>query len=196
MSNSSEKLTRLEPYFKVVARVVSVLPMSWQRSLLSFMRPVPTRIGQAARYILLKNIGLSTGISVTILENVYLKRPERLTVGSRVSIHPMTYIDATGNLSIGSDVSIAHGVTIMTTEHDYSRYDAPIREAPLLSAEVRIGNDVWIGAGVKVLAGVSIGNRVVIGAGAVVTKDIPSDSVAVGVPARVVKQGGVPKAPV
>ena len=54
--------------------------------------------------------------------------------------------------------------------------------------EIRIGNDVWVGANVTILPGVTIGDNVVIGAGAVVTKDIPDNSLALGVPARVVKE--------
>lgn len=56
-----------------------------------------------------------------------------------------------------------------------------------VTSPVNIGNDVWIGANVVILPGVTIGNNVVIGAGAVVTKDIPDNSLAVGVPARVIK---------
>jgi acetyltransferase-like isoleucine patch superfamily enzyme len=54
-------------------------------------------------------------------------------------------------------------------------------------SSVTTGNDVWIGAGVRILASVTIGDHVVIGVGAVVTRDIPSQSLAVGVPARPVK---------
>lgn len=53
---------------------------------------------------------------------------------------------------------------------------------------ITVGNDVWIGGNVTVLAGVTIGNNVVVGAGAVVTKDIPDNSVAVGVPAKVLRK--------
>jgi acetyltransferase-like isoleucine patch superfamily enzyme len=122
-----------------------------------------------------------------VFEGVYLRHTERLRIGDHVSIHPMSYLDADGGLEIGSDVSIAHGTTIMTTEHDYEFSGGTMRDVPVKPAAVKIGNDVWIGAGVKILAGVNIGDHVVVGAGAVVTRDIPSDSIAVGVPARVVK---------
>ena len=56
------------------------------------------------------------------------------------------------------------------------------------ASEIRIGNDVWLGANVTILPGVTIGDNVIVGAGAVVTKDIPDNSLAVGVPARVVKE--------
>ena len=56
------------------------------------------------------------------------------------------------------------------------------------ASEIRIGNDVWLGANVTILPGVTIGDNVIVGAGAVVTKDIPDNSLALGVPARVVKE--------
>ena len=62
------------------------------------------------------------------------------------------------------------------------------REHLAQGSEIRICDDVWIGANVTILPGVTIGNNVVIGAGAVVNKDIPDNSLAVGVPARVIKE--------
>lgn len=56
------------------------------------------------------------------------------------------------------------------------------------ATEIHIGNDEWLGGNVTVLPGVTIGNNVVVGAGAVFTKDIPDNSLALGVPARVVKK--------
>ena len=56
-----------------------------------------------------------------------------------------------------------------------------------IAKPITVGNNVWIGAGTTVLAGVTIGDNVTIGAGSVVVKDIPSNSVAVGNPARVVR---------
>jgi maltose O-acetyltransferase len=56
------------------------------------------------------------------------------------------------------------------------------------ATEIHIGNDEWLGGNVTVLPGVTIGNNVVVGAGAVVTKYIPDNSLALGVPARVVKK--------
>lgn len=58
----------------------------------------------------------------------------------------------------------------------------------MVSEPIEIGDDVWIGTGVKILKGVKIGEGAVIGAGSVVTRDIPPYSVAVGVPARVIKK--------
>lgn len=56
------------------------------------------------------------------------------------------------------------------------------------ASEIKIGNDVWLGDNVSILSGISIGNNVVVGAGAVVTKDIPDNSLAVGVPTKVIRE--------
>jgi len=116
---------------------------------------------------------------------------QQLKIGSNVSLHPMCYVEGYGGLTIGSDVSIAHSTTIMTTEHDFSDTHQLIKDTPVLTDSVSIGHNVWIGAGVRILAGVTIGNNVVIGAGSVVTKDIPSNALAVGVPAQVIKRIGI-----
>jgi acetyltransferase-like isoleucine patch superfamily enzyme len=87
-------------------------------------------------------------------------------------------------VTIGNRVLIAPNVTILTERHDkdvQSRRDGVVYARP-----VTIGDDCWIGAGATILPGVTIGNGTTIGAGSVVTKDIPSFSVAWGVPARVI----------
>lgn len=84
-------------------------------------------------------------------------------------------------IEIGDDVTLAPRVHILA--HDTSTY---MHLGYTRSANVRIGNSVFVGASTIVLPGVSIGDRVIIGAGSVVTKDIPSNSVAVGNPARVI----------
>ena len=142
---------------------------------------------RALRYALLGRAASHRGDLVDVREDVYLHGVAGLRLGSRVSIHPLTYIDATGGLQVGDDVSIAHGATIMTTTHTWSNPDLPIRDNPVVPSSVTIGSNVWVGAGARILAGSHIGDGCVIGAGAVVTGVIPPNSVAVGVPARVVK---------
>lgn len=89
-------------------------------------------------------------------------------------------------IAIGDNVHITKGVMFVT--HDGGtlilRKEVPDLE---LTAPISIGNDVYIGVNAIILAGVTVGDRCIIGAGAVVTKSIPANSVAVGVPARVVK---------
>ena len=179
--------TIAKPLLITVGALLMVLPRGAARLLLTLARPVPTRLGIALRYGILRRLAKRCGDCVAIHESVYLFRLENAEFGDNVSIHPMCYLDATGGLTIGHDVSIAHGATILTTEHDYTQPGVMIRDAPVTRAAVTIGDDVWIGAGVRILAGVRIGDHAVVGAGAVVTRDVPTRQVVAGVPARMLK---------
>jgi len=92
-----------------------------------------------------------------------------------------------GGVEIGENTLIAMHTCIVSSNHTVPDKNTPIRSKPDILLPVRIGKDVWIGAGAKVLGGVTIGDGCVIGAGAVVTSDLPPYSISVGIPARVVK---------
>jgi len=164
--------------------VLAVLPRAAVGLLLTLSRFAPTQLGIALRWTLVRRLAKRCGDTVAIHDGVYLFRLENAELGANVSVHPMCYLDATGGLVIGNDVSIAHGVSILTTEHDYTQPGFMIRDAPVKPAPVTIGDDVWIGAGARILAGVTIGAHAVVGAGAVVTRDVPARTVVAGVPAR------------
>jgi maltose O-acetyltransferase len=86
---------------------------------------------------------------------------------------------------VGDDVQIGPNVQLLTPTHPV---ETEARRAKREAAKpIAIGSNVWLGGGVIVLAGVTIGENTVVGAGAVVTRDLPSDVVAVGVPARVTR---------
>ncbi len=167
--------------------VLAVLPHGVCVLLLSLVRLFPTKLGIALRFAIVRRLAQRCGDCVAIHEGVYLFRLQYAELGDNVSVHPMCYLDATGGLVIGNDVSIAHGASILTTEHDYTQSGVTIRDAPVTRAPVTIGDDVWIGAGARILAGVTIGAHAVVGAGAVVTRDVPARSVVAGVPARILK---------
>lgn len=94
-----------------------------------------------------------------------------------------------GNVKIGKKTLIASNVLICNLNHG-SRINSNISfmEQPLETGTVHIGENCWIGEKVVILTNVTIGNNVIIGSSSVVTKSIPSNSVAVGNPARVIKQ--------
>jgi acetyltransferase-like isoleucine patch superfamily enzyme len=95
--------------------------------------------------------------------------------------------DLSGRITIGNGVRIAPYVFIIAANHRFDDLERPIYQQGLAYAPVTIEDDVWIGARVTVTAGITIGHGSVIGAGAVVTRDIPPYSIAVGVPAKVVR---------
>jgi len=88
-------------------------------------------------------------------------------------------------VNIGDNVMIGPNVLITTVGHPLSPKGRRQRLAK--AKAINIGSDVWIGGNVVILPGVTIGNNVVIGAGAIVTKDIPDNCVAMGIPAKKVK---------
>ncbi|HEX3247496.1 MAG TPA: DapH/DapD/GlmU-related protein, partial [Chloroflexota bacterium] len=112
----------------------------------------------------------------------------RLTIGRRVAINEFNNIRVSGgSISIGDNTLISQRVSIIGTNHSLGR-NAAIRDQPwnLSRATTVIEDDVWLGAHVVVLPGVRIGRGAVVGAGAIVTKDLPKYSIAVGVPACVI----------
>lgn len=117
-----------------------------------------------------------------------------LTIGEHVQINDFVHIAALREVCIGNHVLIASKVFISDLNHgDYRegwKYDLSLspEKQPLFSKSVKIGDYVWIGESVCVLPGVTIGEHSVIGALSNVTKSIPPYSVAVGNPARVIKQ--------
>lgn len=91
-------------------------------------------------------------------------------------------------LEIHKDCMLARNVEIRTGD-SHSIIDTATRQRINKAANVFLGEHVWIGAHVKILKGVTIGSNSVIGTGSIVTSSIPSDSVAAGVPAKVIRQG-------
>lgn len=128
-------------------------------------------------------------------ENCYIQPPfyanwagEHVHPGSNVYANfNLTLVDD-GHIYIGDKTMIAPNVTITTATHPVL---PALRERGIqYNVDVHIGKNVWIGAGVIILPGVTIGDNAVIGAGAVVTRDIPANVVAFGVPCRVMRPIG------
>lgn len=93
-----------------------------------------------------------------------------------------------GPVSIGNQVNIGQNVLISGLNHQYEDVKRTIAVQGIKMAPITIADDVWIGGNAVILSGVHIGQHAVIGAGSVVTKDVPSYSVVVGNPAKVVKK--------
>lgn len=132
---------------------------------------------------------LEIGNNVTIDEGVriLLTKPfPKLIIGDNVTIGQNSIITAKAEMYIGDYTLIGPYVQITDNNHTAKR-DNLIKFQRSTIKPVRIGSDVWIGSGAKVLAGVTIGNGAIIGANSVVTHDIPDFAVAVGCPARVIK---------
>ena len=115
----------------------------------------------------------------------YLQKPQKLILGNNVTINDGVYINARGGITIGDDVSISSGSKIVSTGLDINqeKFNQAHVDKPIF-----IGNNVQIGVGAIILMGITIGDNVIIGAGSVVTKDIESNCIVVGSPAKILKK--------
>lgn len=104
---------------------------------------------------------------------------KNITVGKNVFINMGCKFQDQGGISIGDGTLIGHNVVLATLNHAMS----PQERGTMIPAPIRIGANVWIGSSAVILPGVTIGDGAVVAAGAVVTKDVPANTVVAGVPA-------------
>lgn len=110
-----------------------------------------------------------------------------IRVGSQVNIGAGSFIYGYGDIEVGDYCLLANGVELITGNHRADDIEKPMRFQGRDPDRISIGEDVWLGVRAMVMGGVTIGRGSIIGAGSVVTRDIPEYSVAVGVPARVIR---------
>jgi len=125
-------------------------------------------------------------------DDIIINQPFRCDYGCQISVGKrffanfnFTVLDE-ARVTIGDDCFIGPNVSIYTACHSTDPAERNSRRE--WARPVSIGNNVWIGGSVTILPGVTIGDNVTIGAGSVVVSDIPSDSIAVGNPCRVIKK--------
>lgn len=133
---------------------------------------------------------VTLGARSTLAPNVSLRNGERITIGTRTQIGEHVCLwagDEQGSITIGDDCRFAPGVFVTASDYGLDP-TAKIHEQARNERDVVIGDDVWLGARVFIGAGVTIGDGSVVSAGSVVTKSLPPGSIAVGVPARIVRR--------
>lgn len=143
----------------------------------------PEKMNERAEFI--KRILGSTGKNIQIESNFYCDYGYNTHVGENFYMNHNCVILDVARVEFGDNVFIGPNCGFYTAGHPL---DIETRNKGLeYGKPIKIGNNVWIGGNVVVLPGVTIGDNVTIGAGSVVTKDIPSNTVAHGNPCRVVK---------
>jgi acetyltransferase-like isoleucine patch superfamily enzyme len=110
-----------------------------------------------------------------------------IRLGYRCRVNPYSVLYGHGGLSIGDHVRIAAHCVIIPANHGIALDEGLIAEQPMSKRGIRIGNDVWLGAGVRVLDGAVIGDGCVVAAGAVVRGELEPYGIYAGVPARLVR---------
>ena len=126
-------------------------------------------------------IGLNSAI--TVEDNAYLKIGNGTYIGAKV------HIRVNRSLIIGKNVAISWNVTIMDSDFHLFKIN---NEQQVVTKNVTIGDNVWIGNNVIILKGVTIGENAIIGAGSVVTKDVAPNTAVAGNPAKLIKKNVMP----
>ena len=121
--------------------------------------------------------------SSTILPPFYADYGKNIKIGKNVWVQQgCTFFDR-GGIEIGNDVFIAPKVNLITLNHEINPYERSTTTAN----PIKIGDRVWIGIAATVLPGVTIGDNSIVAAGAVVTKDVPPNTIVAGNPAKAIK---------
>lgn len=140
-------------------------------------------------YALGKDARITIGTGTTIYPYALLKaNGGTIAIGNYCSVNDYSVFLGLGGITLGNNVHIASHAVIAAETHPYDKLESFEFSAQMQGKGITIGDCVWVGAHAVILDGVTLGTGAVIGAGAVVTGDIPPYSVAVGVPARVIKK--------
>ena len=128
------------------------------------------------------------GKNVQMAPNVSFRNGERITIGDGSHLGEFDVIwagNTTGSITLGRKCLLGPHVTLTASNYGIVQ-GQPVMDQDKVEQDITLGEDVWLGANVVVLAGVRIGDGAVVAAGAVVTKDLPAQCIAAGVPARVI----------
>lgn len=135
------------------------------------------------RELLSEITGITLDASTTVLAPFHINLGIFTRIGKNVFInHGCTFLDI-GGITIEDDVLIGPKASIITESHPLN----PAERKALLVKPVVIKRNAWIGAGATILSGVTVGENAVVAAGAVVSKDVPPNTIVAGVPAKVIK---------
>lgn len=148
------------------------------------------KIGQGARFVgtSLESTSIDLGSLVRIRPYVNLYAyGGRIILSRRVTIGEGSIICGHGGLTIGENTMISWLCSIVPANHIFDNVEIPLRLQGEERLGIIIGSNVWVGSCVTILDGVNIGDNAVIGAGSVVTRDVPEWGVAMGIPARFVR---------
>jgi acetyltransferase-like isoleucine patch superfamily enzyme len=116
----------------------------------------------------------------------------KLTIGDDVTLTQGVFISAAKHVEIGSQVLVGEYVSLRDSNHSFDDLSTPIRDQPMRSGTLKIGDNCWIGRGACLLPGTNLGSGVVVGANSVVNRLFGEDSVIIGSPASLSRKRGLP----
>ncbi len=131
-----------------------------------------------------KLTGKQVDKSFRLFPPFYTDCGKNITVGKNVFINACCKFQDQGGIIIGDGVLVGHNVTLATLNHD----ERPQFRRYIYPKPIKIGNNVWIGSNATILAGVTIGDGSIVGANALVTRDVPNNTIVAGIPARILRK--------
>ena len=143
--------------------------------------------GARVRALLWSIVLKKCGKGVHVRAGARFYSPGGIEIGDYTLIGPNASIGGKYGVKLGSYISMASNISIITIKNNYTDWSKPICFQGDSGKSIEIGDDVWIGVGVVVLAGVKVGRGAILGANAVVTKDVPPYAIVGGCPARIIK---------
>ena len=135
------------------------------------------------RALVSRLVGYRVDDGFRLFPPVYTDFGKNIKIGKDVFVNSGCCFQDQGGVTLGDGCLVGHNVVFATLDHD----KRPERRGDMTAAPIVVGKDVWIGAHATILKGVTIGDGAIVAAGAVVTRDVPPNTIAAGVPARVVK---------
>jgi acetyltransferase-like isoleucine patch superfamily enzyme len=154
---------------------------------LAFICPgVTLEIGKGAVLRLGRWSWLGHGCKIRVHEG-------EVSIGAKTVMGQECTISAFQHISIGRECIIADRVMLIDFDHGVVEVERPVRAQGIYKRDVRVGHNVWVGYGACFLRGTTVGDNCVVGTSTVVTKDVPSNAVVAGVPARLVRMRDAPR---
>ena len=138
------------------------------------------------RALMSRLVGYRVDDGFRLFPPVYTDFGKNIKIGKDVFVNSGCCFQDQGGVTLGDGCLVGHNVVFATLDHD----KRPGRRGDMTAAPIVVGKDVWIGAHATILKGVTIGDGAIVAAGAVVTRDVPPNTIAAGVPARIVKTIG------
>ncbi|MBH0093520.1 acyltransferase [Pseudoalteromonas sp. SCQQ13] len=185
---SGKKLfEKFKPLVLTFLFVFKIMPKFFRSFLWSISSPFEGNISLIIRYFILKSECEYCGDNVFIGKNVTMKNNNLLHLGNNISIHANCYIDSAGGIVIEDNISIAHNSSLISFEHTWGNINVPIKYNPTRLDKIIICKDVWVGCGVRILAGSKVNTRVIVAAGCVVKGELDEKSIYAGVPCKKIK---------
>lgn len=135
------------------------------------------------RALLSELFGKEADPTLRVFPPFYTDFGKNITIGRHVFINACCHFQDHGGVTLGDGCQIGHNVVFATLNHGI----APEDRVHTYPAPIVLGKNVWVGSNATILQGVTVGDNAIIAAGAVVTKDVPADTIVGGVPAKVIR---------